>query len=383
MSVQVSYKNQTLFFILFISIILILIEITAHIYEEFENPPCKFLKKDAYQNVNLLTQYSMCYQYQLIEYLIPPQENSQHLSLVPNQHFTHVNVNNFGFRGTDISIDKPKDTYRIFVVGGSTVFGFVTLNDNNTISGYLENYLKQDSSYDIEVINAGISWADSIVEKELIKNKLIQFQPDMVVLYDGWNDASHRTYTDGRNGIDIDWDQEPIELKKGSGLLTKLTTTFPFYRTPFFVSSIINSIDFKTPDNFETKNVAKENMLELKQKINLSWNKNINEVCNFANENNFKLIAVLQPILGTGQKSFSNDEKYNFQHLATQQQETLAIINSLKFDESSNCSSTLDLRNIFDNTKTPIFYDPGHMNDKGNEIIASQIYENVKLIIEK
>ena len=43
--------------------------------------------------------------------------------------------------------------------------------------------------FNVEVINAGIGRGDSATESYYIKTKLVNFDPDMFIIYDGWNDA--------------------------------------------------------------------------------------------------------------------------------------------------------------------------------------------------
>ena len=38
----------------------------------------------------------------------------------PNQQFPTLNINSYGFRGPEITIEKPDNVYRIFFIGGST-----------------------------------------------------------------------------------------------------------------------------------------------------------------------------------------------------------------------------------------------------------------------
>ena len=47
------------------------------------------------------------------------------------------------------------------------------------------------------------------------------------------------------------------------------------------------------------------------------------------------------------------------------------------------CTQTIDLRNVFDNYDETIYYDAGHMSNFGNKIVASKIYEEISLLIEK
>ena len=46
------------------------------------------------------------------------------------------------------------------------------------------------------MINAGISGAKSWNELELVKNKLVNYQPDLIIIYDGWNDYNQDNDTD-------------------------------------------------------------------------------------------------------------------------------------------------------------------------------------------
>ena len=99
------------------------------------------------------------------------------------------NVNSYGFKGPEFSSDKPIDTYRIFLVGGSTMWGSGNYSDETTISGILQKIFdKQKLETNIEVINAGMSGANSVTEFTLIKERLVDLQPDLIIIYDGWND---------------------------------------------------------------------------------------------------------------------------------------------------------------------------------------------------
>ena len=46
--------------------------------------------------------------------------------------------------------------------------------------------------FKIEVINAGINGAWSGTETAMIKDKLVEFTPDLLLVYDGWNDHSRK-----------------------------------------------------------------------------------------------------------------------------------------------------------------------------------------------
>ena len=97
--------------------------------------------------------------------------------------------NSIGLRGSDINSKKPDNTYRIFAVGGSTTFGN-TSDENETWPAYLQQIINEKiTDKKIEVINAGVSGGTSKSEYDLIKNKLLSFDPDLIITYDGWNDS--------------------------------------------------------------------------------------------------------------------------------------------------------------------------------------------------
>ena len=73
-------------------------------------------------------------------------------------------------------------------MGGSTVVGVGSTSDLTTIPGYLQKHYDYNSNLTIEVINAGTPKAYSFSNAELIKNNLINYEPDLFIIYTGWND---------------------------------------------------------------------------------------------------------------------------------------------------------------------------------------------------
>ena len=62
--------------------------------------------------------------------------------LIPNQQSNSITINSLGFRGDEFSSEKPEDTFRIFVLGGSTMFGHGATSDQTTIPGYMQKFLQ-------------------------------------------------------------------------------------------------------------------------------------------------------------------------------------------------------------------------------------------------
>jgi len=116
-----------------------------------------------------------------------------------------ININSLGFRGNEFLKIKPDMTHRIFMLGGSPMFGYGASSDETTIPGYMQEFLnKTDFGFDIEVINSGMQAADSSKELKLLKQRLITFSPDLVIMYDGWNDLRSNI---SPNELKENWEQ--------------------------------------------------------------------------------------------------------------------------------------------------------------------------------
>jgi len=353
MSVQVSYTKQIFVAMMFLIVILAVVEGVLRIIE-YVSYPCSLLKSDTYKNFDYFSIKQICFDQQNLLYYEQPI-----LHLRPDQHSKTVNINSLGFRGPEITKEKPENTFRVFLVGGSTAFGAGATSDDSTITGFLQkkfDNLKLPKK--IQIINAGISSSTSFEETYYIKHTLIQLEPDLIIIYDGFNDAQYRVLSD------------PIiskneEVKESDEFKFK---NFPFYRTPWVIHDLLSS---RTPHNDNSKRVDNDST----ETIISLWKSRVKEICQLGKEKEFTTVIAVQPSLITGSKNLSD---YEFQYIAKTDLDfaTSATLkgmkNSLKgFD--SKCMS-VDLSNIFDDITDPIYLDIVHVNDNGNKIVAEKLY---------
>jgi lysophospholipase L1-like esterase len=308
MSVQVSYKKQTMLGIIGITILLLVIEVIANVWWVTQIN-CEFEQNEIFENFDEVEKRQLCQDF----YNLKTSGNE----IIPNQSTSSITINTLGFRGDEFFTVKPLDTYRIFMVGGSTMFGAGATSDETTIPGYLQHLLSEkDFEFDIEVINSGIQGADSNTELNLIEQKLVTLSPDLMIIYDGWNDLRANN----------------------------------------------------------TPKVVKEN-----------WEK----ICEFGKANGFDVIITLQPIAGFGNKVLTNQE-LKYAQTGEDYTNNLLIESSSIYQnyaknlsEITACTKTFDIRNAFDTETGPIYWDQGHVSDKGNSIIAKSLSSTVFSIISK
>lgn len=124
-----------------------------------------------------------------------PHEQAGH-TLRPNlrmRSFAYdVTTNSFGLRGPEIEPRKPDDTSRIMVLGGSSVFGYLVPDEQDSCAE-LQAILEQDQSLadqSWEVLNAGVPGYNLMQSRLRYTSDLAALQPDWVILYLGWNDST-------------------------------------------------------------------------------------------------------------------------------------------------------------------------------------------------
>jgi lysophospholipase L1-like esterase len=367
MSVQVSYKKQFLLGIILLLLLIFSIELILKSYENF-NPPCHYLGYDAFGDMESNLQKQICLDSKTLNVFYDPI-----LQYVPNQHSSTININSHGFRGDDFQIQKQSNEIRIFILGGSTAFGYGTTSDKTTLAGFLEKkILAENPDLNISVINAGIAAASSSQEQYLIIHKILPLNPDLIIIYDGWND-SRFFHIPPQEMV-----KKEVNLKN---ILINIVLNSHQYRTPFVISEILGagwdpqkSYDRKISENNDFTNANVEN-----------WKNNWIKICELETIHDFKTLITVQPIIGTSDKIYSTDELL-FIPNSEYEKGVINMMNKLSIslnDLNNSCSDVLDLTNVFNGISEPIFYDRGHMTDRGYDIISDEMLDKVLKIINE
>jgi hypothetical protein len=361
MSVQVSYKKQFTFGFLILIAILVVLEFGTRGYDFF-NPYCS-LKSDTlvYSEMSYWDKAKICDSW--LSLVWHWEEKTNVYTLEPNQHKETVNINNYGFRGSEISKIKDDETYRIFVVGGSTTISLRAPSDEQTHPGFLQKLFdKSELNFPIEVINAGTPSFASSQELSIIKNKIVDFQPDLVIVYDGSND------------LNLPYGYTPTKSSFKASLTDGFNRYLSFWETVPILYHAFNNSSHEKIHTFDSSTI------ESKVKL---WKENIHSICEIGNEEDFDVIILLQPILGTGNKKLTEYEQnqYNlFQHEKVLQSYEKFSNELINLDES--CTEVKDFRNIFDSYDETIYFDNTHVTYQANQIIAQNIFDLIYSIVE-
>ena len=374
MSVQVSYKKQFTVYFIFIIIVLSAVELSARIYEYSPiSTQCQFTDSPIFEKTDYFLMKQICIDHNYIKYSKFP--NSGVTSFEPNTTDT-ININSVGLRGSEFDKEKPDNTYRIFMVGGSSTFG-TGVTDENTITGIMQKLFENfNPEWDIEVINAGIPGAESFRETWLIRNILFEYEPNFIINFGGFNEAKMVTEVFerevNRSYLDYNITNEPIENENIESEFNPLKfKNYSFYRTPFVIYDIVIK---------DLKQKEFKNKYELdNDKIVSEYYENWRDICQSSAKKNIHTMIILQAGPGlTDRNIFDGEIK------VTEDIEIIyPLLNTALNELAKDCSITEDYRTIFDDISHPIYIDEIHMGKEGNEIIAEKIYEKILPIITK
>ncbi len=120
--------------------------------------------------------------------------NLNYISTPGYFEFDTIQINPSGYRGKDLPRKKKENTTRMLFLGGSTTYGMALVDGKSAFpavcGGMLEKHIeRQGSEIDVEVINGGLLWATSFELLAHYKHKYRFYDPDMVIIHTGGNDA--------------------------------------------------------------------------------------------------------------------------------------------------------------------------------------------------
>ena len=181
---------------------------------------------------------------------------------------------------------------------------------------------ENDFAFDIEVINAGAMGATSISESKLIRDKLIDFSPDLIVVLDGVNDSA--------------WIANPIH---------------PLWDPQY----------------------------------SISWKDRWTEICNISKKNGFDVLIAFQPFYKSGfQVLTENEYEYYHKIIPSTMTDAYPFYLSQLSELNNNCKKAVDITHIFDKIPENLFADSSsHVASLGNKIIAENFYQIILPIVEE
>jgi hypothetical protein len=106
----------------------------------------------------------------------------------------NIKINTLGFRGDEISREKPANTIRIATLGASTTFCAETSGNHRTWPYRLQERLQAAHPHvTIQVINAGVAGYVASDSLRNLRHRVMPLKPDLVIYYEANNEIVRDT----------------------------------------------------------------------------------------------------------------------------------------------------------------------------------------------
>jgi lysophospholipase L1-like esterase len=147
----------------------------------------------------------------------------------PNYRKGLTSHNSLGYRSDEFPLEKPDGVFRIVALGGSSTYD-VSIEDNDkTFTAQLEKLLHDDYGYqNVQVVNAGVPGYNSWEILVNLEFRVLDLDPDLVIIYEGTNDVHARlvepsAYRGDDFGRRRAWQPPSVALWEHSALLRILS----------------------------------------------------------------------------------------------------------------------------------------------------------------
>ncbi len=343
--------------------------------------------------------------------------------LLPAQSGDRWSINPQGFRGRPVSLDKPANEMRIVVLGGSAAFGQLSSSDKAAFPQALETKLKwrvnkqqtEPSSFrpqqlpyyadeqaialskpkrieekQYRVINAAVPGYISSNELSRFVHDVLAYEPDMIVALNGYTDLlipSDRTAADIPN---LDTALEDSWAHFSQSIRSRVSQFFNgFYIVKVPSRWLIRSQEkpsLELPPNLSGKLAEIPKEKELQRRVE-RYERNLSDLARLSETAQIPLIVALQPEIGD-RATPTEAEAAILKRLGKQYPKQIdtaygQLRQAVQRAQQAHPNIlSLNLEDLYSNTKTDVFQDPIHLTDEANQILAEKLYGAIAARLE-
>jgi hypothetical protein len=294
--------------------------------------------------------------------------------------------------------DKPAGVYRVIVLGGSTVMGDGAPRPSQNLVGMLRAAVRDQritaaDGRQVEFINAGVDGYNSAQEYLYFVSRLVRLEPDLVVVYDGWNDSY--VWTDSSIMKHV----SPFRTKTHEEGTRRIKASYSVSGS--FLVALTNLKSALTEGH------SRLAMMELPWRIlqKPEEDEDVDDrsesydprLIDFYRQNHRALVALaddrlavavfLQPLVGTDDRALSDEEKaswwypefeWEMGNRAPFYRDARRVLAELKEKNRGNRQVCIaDLSDSLRSVRETVYADTGHLFPNGNRIVASRMLDEL------
>jgi hypothetical protein len=335
--------------------------------------------------------------------------------LLPNQTTEYWQTNAQGFRQESaVSTEKPSGEIRVFLVGNSTAFSYMAPNNQKALAFKLEKLLNdrvrqqnqqpaqfkpkelpyfadqveairalppriRDGSY--RVIAAAAPGYTSGNELALVAHRVMAFQPDAMIVLNGYEDLRSPSQESAREFANIEQLlQDPMAQYR-----QQVGQNFSNWIDSFYLMQVIHRWVFVPPANqpeggyqvFSADQISNDTK-EVRSRVE-RYRYNIQQIARLTT--GMPTLFALQPEI-TGKQDALTDEETNVlkalgSDYPKRTSQAYAELESKVLSVAVPNAKTVSLYQVFNTFKKQAFYDPIHLTEAANDLLADRLYTNL------
>ena len=286
----------------------------------------------------------------------------------------NIVLNENGYRGGIPLVPKPSGEFRVFMLGGSTVF-----HGDPPISDLVEEEFKNNSFENVKIYNYGVISGVSGMELSRIVFEISDLEPDLVIMYNGANDILSPNRYDPRPGYPFNF-----IVYENNPLLESDVKSYPTFSLLLYGSNLARSffphyfINRFVPMEAERKK-AGWGTDEWRSEIAQTYLRNLVKARKISETFGAEFIVFFQPMVYY-KNSLSEEEKGYHHHLEWTDHCVSVRDKILKgvhqFDKGAT-PLLIDLSDIHDDTEATMFTDMAHTKQESKVVVAKAIYHHL------
>ena len=294
-----------------------------------------------------------------------------------------------------VSLQKSVGVYRVIVLGGSTVMGEGSPRPSQNIVGMLrkgvqERGLQGPNGKRVELINAGVDGYNSAQAYLYLVSDLLRFKPDLVVVYDGWND----------NTYDFNKNLSPFRTAAHSDITRRIARSYSTAGSARLLADNLGHLLAEGNFQFGTVELFKRALRKLSPKAdavpspsvpldlrNVELYRQTRGAFSALADDQLSIAIFLQPLVGTDNRTLSAQERSSWWYLKLSDlmgnripfyDHARHILSDLKAaNRGTGIHCIADLSHSLSGVSEAVYVDSGHLLPSGNEIVAGRILDQL------
>ena len=285
---------------------------------------------------------------------------------------------------------------KIFLLGGSTLMGLGVAKNSDTIASALERYLRKQIP-NARTVNCGVGSYVSWQSMMYLALELIEYKPDIIVTFDGWNDFLSSSW--GNKNNYGNWVPNTHRSLDDINALIQTSsadiTLFELLKRKFYKTELVRQIRMRSKYYRESGSWVFPDYREwtLKPESAEYYRLNIQSIIGMGIASGAKVLSFLQPQLMWGNRTPTTEEQAYIEKIGTRLPPTGTLaaqwfpLGQKKFSElkvklhNGKRVWVEDASGWFDGNTTTLYSDYNHYNQEGQRLIAELIANRIEAIL--